>query len=254
MHESSFFSDTLSAGREEPRLRYRLSGPLGLAAHALALGAIVVMSLFSAPEHLTPNASSTTVLQFAPPPPSPALVRGVSLEHSSQTPAHLMSSDTRTFIPTRTFAIPDEMLTAALPMADVPTGLENGFDDGDANGMFGGIPGGVTGGVPGGLVGGVIGGTGAELPQFVTPDVGPRPLRMPPANYTEEAIRQRLDQIACRHRRARESPRPRDTPLHSRARRRAIRTVESSWRFLPAMKNGRPIPCLSDLVVRFNLY
>ena len=34
----------------------------------------------------------------------------------------------------------------------------------------------------------------------------------------------------------------------------AIGTVESSWRFQPAMKNGRPISCLSDLVVRFNLY
>ena len=257
MHESSFFSDTLSAGREEPRLRYRLSGPLGLAAHALALGAIVVMSLFSAPEHLTPNASSTTVLQFAPPPPSPALVRGVSLEHSSQTPAHLMSSDTRTFIPTRTFAIPDEMLTAALPMADVPTGLENGFDDGDANGMFGGIPGGVTGGVPGGLVGGVIGGTGAELPQFVTPDVGPRPLRMPPANYTEEAIREnvrgsiKLRVVIDEQGKVRVLEILRSIPELDDE---AIRTVESSWRFLPAMKNGRPIPCLSDLVVRFNLY
>jgi TonB family protein len=34
----------------------------------------------------------------------------------------------------------------------------------------------------------------------------------------------------------------------------AIRVVESSWRFHPATKNGRPVPALSDLVVRFNLH
>ena len=155
------------------------------------------------------------------------------------------------------FVIPDAMLTAVLPMADVPGGFENGFDDGDASGMFGGIPGGATGGVPGGLVGGVIGGTGAELPQFVTPDVGPRPLRMPPANYTEEAIRGnvrgsiKLRVVIDVQGKVRVLEILRSIPELDDE---AIRTVESSWRFQPAMKNGRPISCLSDLVVRFNLY
>lgn len=257
MQEPSFFSDTLSAGREQPRLRHRLSGPLGLAAHALALAAIVVMSLFSAPEYLPPNASLTTVLQFAPPPPPPALVRGASLEQSSQTRAHLVSSDTRTFVPTPTFTIPDEMLTPALPMADVPTGFENGFDDGDANGMLGGMFGGAIGGVPGGLVGGIIGGTGTELPQFATPDVGPRPLRMPLPSFTEEAVREnvrgsiKLRVVIDEQGKVRVLEILRSIPELDDE---AIRTVESSWRFQPAMKNGRPISCLSDLVVRFNLY
>jgi len=256
MQEPSFFSDTLSASREEPRLRHGLSAPLGLAAHALALAAIAVMSLFSVPEPMTPNPSSTTVLQFAPPPPL-ALVRGVALEHSSQTPAHLMSSDTRTFAPTPEFAIPDEMLTAALPVAEVAAGFENGFDDGDTNGMFAGMPGGATGGVPGGLIGGVIGGTGNELPQFPTPDVGPRPLRMPPASYTEEAIRNnvqgsiKLRVVIDEQGKVRVLDVLRSIPELDDE---AIRTVESSWRFQPAMKNGRPISCLSNLVVRFNLY
>lgn len=255
MQEPSFFSDTLSAGREEARLRYRVSAPLGLAAHGLALAAIAVMSLFSVPEHLTPNAPWTTVLQFAPPPP-PTLVRGASLEQSSQTPAHLVGSDT-TFVPTPTLAIPDEMLTAALPMADLPAGLENGFDDGDTNGMIGGMPGGAIGGVPGGLVGGVIGGTGTELPPFPSPDVGPRPIRMPLPSYTVEAIRQKvkgsvkLRVVIDVQGKVRVLEILRSIPELDDE---AIRTVESSWRFQPAMKNGRPISCLSDLVVRFNLY
>ncbi|GMR21853.1 MAG: hypothetical protein BMS9Abin37_0172 [Acidobacteriota bacterium] len=256
MQEPIFFSDTLSAGREEARLRHWLSAPLGVAVHGLALAAIAVMSLLSVPEHLTPNALSATVLQFAPPSP-PVLVRGGSLEQSSQTPAPLVSSDARTFVPTPAFAIPDEMLTATLPMADVPAAIENGFDDGDLNGMFGGMPGGVVGGVPGGLIGGVIGGTGTELPQFPTPDVGPRPLRMPPASYTEEAIRQNVQGSVKLHCVIDEQGKVRVLEvLRSipELDEEAIRTVESSWRFQPAMKNGRPISCLSHLVVRFNLY
>jgi outer membrane biosynthesis protein TonB len=34
----------------------------------------------------------------------------------------------------------------------------------------------------------------------------------------------------------------------------AIRVVESSWRFHPATRNGRPVAALSDLIVRFSLY
>ena len=258
MQKPSFFSDTLAAGREGARLRYGLSAPLGLAAHGFALAAIAAMSLFSIPEHLTPNGSSTTVLQFAPPPP-PVLRRGASPEQNSQAPPRPVDSDARTFVPTPTLMIPAEMLTATLPMTDIPIGVEDGFDDGNISGMAGGMPGGVVGGVPGGLVGGVIGGTGTELPKFPIPDVGPRPLRMPvpPASYAEEAIRQnvegsvKLRVVIDEQGKVHVLEILRSIPELDDA---AIRTVESSWRFEPAMKNGRPIPCLSDLVVRFNLY
>jgi len=256
MQEPSFFSDTLSAGREGARLRYGLSAPLGLAAHGFALAAIAVMSLFSVPEDLTPNASSTTVLQFVPPPP-PALRRGVSLEQSSRAAPRPVDPDVRTFVPTPTFVIPDEMLTATLPMTDIPIGAEHGFDGGEGDGIGGRMPGGVVGGVPGGLVGGVIGGTGTELPKFPTPDVEPRPLRKPLPSYTAEAIRQnvtgsvKLRVVIDVQGKVRVLEVLRSIPELDDA---AIRTVESSWRFEPAMKNGRPIPCLSDLIVRFNLY
>ena len=258
MQEPSFFSDTLSACREGARMRYGLSAPLGLAAHGFALGAITVMSLLSVPENLMPNGSSTTILQFAPAPP-PALRRGVSLQPSSLAAPRPVDPDVRTFVPMPSFVIPDEMLTATLPMTDIPIGVENGFDDGDDNnnGNISGIAGGVMGGVPGGLVGGVIGGTGTELPQFPTPDVGPRPLRMPPASYTEEAIRQnvegsvKLRVVIDEQGKVRVLQVLRSIPELDDE---AIRTVESSWRFEPARKNGRPISCLSDLIVRFNLY
>ena len=138
-----------------------------------------------------------------------------------------------------------------------PDKADDGDDDGDISGMVGGTPGGVVGGVPGGLVGGVIGGTGTELSKFPTPDVGARPLRMPLPSYTEEAIRQnvqgsiKLRVVIDEQGKVHVLEILRSIPELDDE---AIRTVESSWRFEPAMKNGRPIPCLSDLIVRFNLY
>ena len=34
----------------------------------------------------------------------------------------------------------------------------------------------------------------------------------------------------------------------------AVRVVEEEWLFRPAMKNGRPVASLAELVVTFNLY
>lgn len=251
--EPAFFSDTLSAARDRVRLRYGLSTPLGLAAHGFALAAIALMSMLAVPEHMTPNTMSATVLQFAPPPP-PALRRGSTLEASGE--ARPVDAKGVSFEARPSFVISDEMLAPVLPI-DLSYGEENGFDDGAVNGMAGGMPGGVVGGVPGGLVGGAIAGTGTKLPEFPTADFLPRPIRMPPASYTEEAIRDKvrgsvkLRVVIDEQGKVRVLEVLRSVPELDAE---AIRTVEASWRFEPATKNGRPISCLSDLVVRFNLY
>ena len=80
---------------------------------------------------------------------------------------------------------------------------------------------------------------------------------MPPGSYTEEAIREKVrgsvklrvvitEQGEVEVLKVLQSIPELDAE--------AIRTVESTWLFEPATKNGRPIRCLSDLVVRFNLY
>jgi protein TonB len=149
--------------------------------------------------------------------------------------------------------IPEAMLS---PSFDVPAGFEDGFTDG-AGGLAGGVPGGVLGGVPGGLVGGVVGGVGAELPRFPTPDVGPSPVAMPQPSYTRRAIRDNVSGAVVLRVVIDERGRVavlkvlRSIPELDEE---AIRVVEADWRFRPATRNGRPIPALSDLVVRFNLY
>lgn len=253
LREASFFSDTLSE-RVSARVRHRVSAPLGLAAHGFALAAIALLSLFAIPEHLEPNAISTTVLQFAPPPP-PAMLRGASLDRASTPKPQPATVDSFAFVPTPAFVVSSEIVSP--PTADVPMGYEDGFDDGDINGLPGGMSGGVVGGVPGGIVGGLVGGTGRELPNLPAPDVGPRPIRMPPAAYTEAAIRGNVRgavklRVVIDERGAVEVFEVlRSVPELDAV---AIETVESSWLFVPATKNGRPVACLSDLVVKFNLY
>ncbi len=253
--ETRLFSDTLSASHEQPRVRHGLSAPLGLAAHAVALTAIVVVSLFSVPEPRTPNAPSKTVVAFAPPPPL-SLHRGAAAEPSTPI-ASTPQVEVASFVATPSFIIPDTLLTPTIPLADIPSGATDGFDDGSSNGMAGVVPGGAVGGVPGGLVGGTLGGSGTELPEFPIPDVGPKPLRMTTAMYTEQAARERvtgsvkLRVVIDEQGKVRVLDVLNSIPLLDEE---AIRTVESSWRFSPATKNGRPVPCLSDLVVRFTLH
>ena len=97
----------------------------------------------------------------------------------------------------------------------------------------------------------------ARPPRFPKPDVGPRPIRSPRPRYTEEAIREKvtgsiklrviIDEQGLVHvwKVLRSIPELDE---------QAIEVVESSWRFAPATKNGRPIKSLADLVVRFNLH
>lgn len=247
--EAGFFANTLASGRARERLRHRLSGPLGLAVHGVALAALAVLSVLSMPESLTPNPPTLTLIEIAPPPPPPVR-RGTSVEPISPKPEAARVDAAR-------WVIPDTMLTPVMPLDELRPGFEHGFDDGVLDGFSGGLSGGVAGGVPGGLVGGDIGGTGTDVPEFPTPDVGPKPLRMPPASYTVQAAREnvrgsvKLRVVIDEQGKVRVLDVLRSIPLLDDE---AIRTVESSWRFQPATKNGRPVACLSDLVVRFHLY
>lgn len=194
------------------------------------------------------------MLQLAPPPPPP-FSRGSPVDLGEQEPTLIESSllveaSNPRFVP----RIQDAVLEPSFP---TETGVEDGFDIGFNTGMEGGIPGGALGGVPGGLVGGVVGGLGKELPRFPQPDVGPSPIRMPQPSYTREAIRDNVTgaivlRVVIDERGKVEVLKIlRSIPELDEE---AIRVVETRWLFQPATKNGRPVPALSDLVVRFNLY
>lgn len=242
------FASTLGrVDRCPPGSRW-VSAPLGFGLHALALGALVAVALFAPVEAIRPKVPAL-VLNLAPPPPSPPIRDSAS---NGAEPLTTGSAFTAELV--RLARIPDEILS---PVIELEPGIEDGFLDGSAAGFPGGIPGGVTGGVPGGVVGGVVGGTGDELPRFPTPDVGPRPIRMPQPSYTRQAIRDNvtgavvLRVVIDERGGVRVLKILRSVPELDEE---AIRVVEAGWRFHPATKNGRPVSALSDLVVRFNLY
>ena len=190
------------------------------------------------------------VLNLAPPPPPPPL-SGSSVAASTPvaSPTPGITADFVRQAP----RIPEQILR---PVFEI-IGVDEGFLDGSPDGFEGGIPGGVVGGIPGGIVGGVVGGTGDELPAFPKPDVGPSPIRMPQPSYTRQAIRDNVSgavvlRVVIDERGGVKVLKVlRSVPELDQE---AIRVVESSWRFQPATRNGRPVKALSDLVVRFSLY
>lgn len=247
------FATTLGCFERAPSLAPWVSAPLGVAIHALALLALGVAAVFSPLEDMSPNAAP--LLLLLAPPPSQALGRGSALQAESPRSTFEPSLAHTAFDrPSFTPSISDEMLTASFA---VPLAAEMGLGDGDMNGMTGGLTEGVLGGVPGGLAGGVVGGLGSDVPRYPQPDVGPTPIRMPEPSYTQEAIRDNvtgavvLRVVIDEQGRVRVLQVVRSVPALDQE---AIRVVESRWRFQPATKNGRPVPTLSDLVVRFNLY
>lgn len=221
----------------------------------MAIGVFVFGALFSA-ERPVPPALSRLVFDVAPPPPPPQL-RGdpMAIEVSPEVPSPRVR-ETPVLTPSvmTVKAIPDDILS---PAFELPRGAQEGFDEGSVDGLEGGIPGGVVGGVPGGLVGGTIGGTGRQVPRFPKPDVGPSPIRMPQPSYTREAIRDnvsgavRLRVVIDEQGKVEVLEVLKSVPALDDE---AIRVVESGWLFQPATKNGRPVPALSELVVRFRLY
>ncbi len=244
----------LAAGCHHAGVRHRLSASLGFAIHAAAIGALAILSLLSAEIDLSPPLPAA-ILQFAPPPPPPIRRGSSEATRASEAEPRPVIAASPVFDSKMVFAaIPDAILG---PAFELGPGVEDGFDDGDQSGLRGGVPMGVIGGVPGGLPGGVLGGTGAELPRFPKPDVGPRPIRRPLPRYTEEAIREKvtgsvklrviIDEQGLVHV-------VKILTSIPELDEQAVRVVESSWRFSPATKNGRPIKCLADLVVRFNLH
>ena len=190
-------------------------------------------------------------LNLAPPPP-PLSLSGAGVEIAGTPRGETRVAFSGEIV--RTFArIPDEILAPVFEIA----GIDAGFLDGSPEGLPGGIPAGVVGGTPGGIPGGVIGGTGDDLPRFPKPDVGPSPIRLPQPSYTRQAIRDNvtgavvLRVVIDERGEVRVLKILRSVPELDEE---AIRVVESSWRFHPATKNGRPIKALSDLIVRFNLH
>ena len=239
---------------QSPSPGFGISLPLGLMVHAALLSALLHSSFRWRPADV-PAIESYRIQLFAP--PAAALRSGdptarPNPEDRARTPRPAAPEP-----PASLVARAD--LLAMLDRVEFPPsfGAAHGIPEGGWDGFAWGVAEGVVGGVPGGAPGGQIGGLPRDAdPVLPPPDEPPAALRMPRPRFPTNALRNGVrgsvvlralitEQGTVEVLRVLRSVPGLDDE--------AIRVVEAEWRFRPARRNGRPVPSLSDLVVRFTL-
>jgi protein TonB len=217
-----------------------LAGSVG--AHAVLLGAVVILPIVRA-ESLPDPATSATKAFFVepslvappPPPPPPAPARAATAPRI-ETPK-----------PPTAFQAPVEVPAAIAPEETLAAGLE------------GGVPGGVEGGVPGGVVGGVVGGIPEAPPPTVVRVGGtvkePRKLKNVPPEYPTLALAGHvqgtvvLEATIGPDGRVAEVKVLRSVPLLDTA---AVAAVKQ-WVYTPTLVSGVPVAAIMTVTVTFTL-
>ena len=236
-------------------LGLRASLPLGVLIHCAGLWALVHSSLGFRADRI-PSVAPHQVRLFAP--PAAALRRGDPM--AAPDPEDLARAPAPTPRPITAARFVSADLRSVLEAVEQPPptyGVEDGVLDGVWDGLEFGRRAGVIGGLPGGVPGGRIGGLAENAdPVLPPPDEPPAPISMPRPRFPEAALRNGvrgrvvLRALIDQRGAARVLRVVRSVPgLDAEA----VRVVESEWRFRPAQRGGRPVPALSDLVVRFSL-
>lgn len=228
--------------------------PLGVLVHLAAIALILQSSRAFRSDRLPEYAPAHQIRLFAP--PAAALRAGD--ETALPNPEDRARPARRPLQPEAPMFMPSDIgALADIPPPEPSFGRDAGIPEGLWEGLASGEAAGVVGGVPGGTPGGEIGGLRTRAdPELPPPDEPPRALAMPPPRFPEAALRDGVrGRVVLRalitERGAVEVLRVlRSIPALDGE---AIRVVEAAWRFRPARRNGRPIPSLSDLVVRFSL-
>lgn len=238
-----------------PSFGLRASLPLGVLFHLGALGLILRSSLSFDPADLPPPAFHRVQL-LAPP---AAAVR-LGNPEIAPNPEDLHQADASPPREERLRTAPAVVLEMldGIETGAGSFGAEEGIPEGLWDGLAFGRAEGVRGGIPGGVPGGEIGGLPGEQadPRVLPPDEPPAAIAMPRPRFPSEALRNGVRGRVV----LRALITERGTVEVIRILRsvpgldfEAVRVVESEWRFRPARRNGRPVPSLSDLVVRFTL-
>jgi protein TonB len=257
--EDNLFATAMAVsftGRERRRKLYWRIGGYTVVAHLVAAAALYLVPLFM-PELLPEQGDRRVVFFDPPPPPPPPMQRGSSTREQVKPEPAKKVVDT----PKPEFTAPIEQQPVEKPLEpetgvkpEDQFGSETGSDLGDALGMEGGVEGGQVGGVPGGVLGGMLGGTGTgPVMDYDTP---PRPIKSPRPQYPQEAFIKKIEGTVLVEilidaqgnvSRARVVQ---SVPLLDAA---ALQTVYQ-WKFMPAIKHGRPVPTLAHIPVAFRIY
>jgi protein TonB len=224
------------------RSKSALTASVSVAAHAVVLGALLVLPLLSddrLPEQAGEvRAFFATPLSLQPPPPPPPAAARVAARVAAPRPA-----------PTDAFTVPVEVPEQIVPEAGIDLGVE------------GGASGGVEGGVAGGVVGGIVGGLPEAPPPPVQPlRVGdvvkePRKLKDVQPVYPPLALSGRLQGVVIlecmvdTRGRVQEAKVLRGVPLLDQAALDAVR----QWVYSITLVDGVPVPVIMTVTVSFRL-
>lgn len=236
--------------------------------HVLFVGGVMLAFLSGA----APQAVTEPIRAFmvgggdpAPPPPPPPPPPGSSAGPSvplTETAEPEPTPTDDTFVAPR--EVPREVPKASLPQSaenadgGMAGGVEGGVEGGVVGGVVGGVIGGVVGGTPGGVLGGTLGGTGTGTgPRRVGGNVKPPHVvyRVEP-DYTEEARKSRLQGIVI----IEAIIDIEGNVTEARVLKGLAGGLDTSalvavrqWKFRPGTLEGRPVPVIFDLMVRFRL-
>ena len=255
--EDNLFGTALAVMDPPRKTRWQLIGRrVSIGAHIVAALLIVLVPIFM-PEELPEQGDRRVVFFDPPPPPPPPMQRGSSMrEQVKPEPAKKVVD-----APKPDFVAPIEQQPVEKPLEpetgvkpEDQFGSETGSDLGDALGMEGGVEGGQVGGVPGGVLGGVLGGTGTgPVMDYDTP---PRPIKSPRPQYPQEAFIKKIEGTVLveilidAQGNVSRAKVVQSVPLLDAA---ALQTVYQ-WKFMPAVKHGRPVPTLAHIPVAFRIY
>ena len=255
--EDNLFGTALAVMDPPRKTRWQIIGRrVSIGAHIVAALLIVLVPIFM-PEELPEQGDRRVVFFDPPPPPPPPMQKGSSVREQVKPEPAKKVVDT----PKPEFTAPIEQQPVEKPLEpetgvkpEDQFGSETGSDLGDALGMEGGVEGGQVGGVPGGVLGGMLGGTGTgPVMDYDTP---PRPIKSPRPQYPQEAFIKKIEGTVLveilidAQGNVSRAKVVQSVPLLDAA---ALQTVYQ-WKFMPAVKHGRPVPTLAHIPVAFRIY
>jgi protein TonB len=241
--ERRLFEDLIESDVVSHKTRQSLTFPISVAAHAIAIAAVVIVPLLTSEELPDPTAvvRAFFVEPAAPPPPPPPPPPPRQAPTAPQVQPKPMLEQTPTF--TAPLEVPDEIA----PEDGLDLGLE-------------GVLGGVEGGIMGGVVGGVVGGLPDPTAGLQAVRVGgqikePRKLRNVNPIYPDIAKQARVQGVVILEctispqGKVRNVKVLRGIPLLDQA---AIEAVQQ-WVYTPTLLNGVPVPVIMTVTVNFRL-
>jgi protein TonB len=259
--DETLFATTLVGSGNRQSRRGWVGAQVSLAAHVVVAAALLLVPVLL-PDTLPDRGDPIRVLIYdPPPPPPPPLNIGTSsapmkevakpatteLEVKKEEPKFQAPVE---HPPQEVKPLEPDAKVAATEQFGSETGSEFGVPEGDPAG----VEGGVVGGTVGGVIGGVLGGTGTG--PVMDYDQPPRPIKLTKPVYPTEAFVKKIEGTPVveilidtegRVIRARIIQ---SVPMLDAA---AIETVKQ-WRFMPAIKGGRPVPTIATAPVRFQIF